>query len=62
MRDKWKIMSLGGDKRAGKSMINLLETIHREEGKVPQFLISLRGLAGFLTSNNDVSLTLVPTS
>lgn len=60
MRDKWKIPSLVGGQRAGGSTINLLETIYRVEGKVPQFLISLFGPVEFLTSNNDISLTLSP--
>ena len=33
----------------GGGMINLLETIHGEEGKVPLFFISLFDPAGFLT-------------
>lgn len=41
-------------------MINLLENSHGEEGKMPLFLISLFDPAGFLTSNNGVSLIPAP--
>ena len=44
----------------GGGMINLLETIHGEEGKVPLFFISLFDPAGFLTWNNGVSLIPAP--
>lgn len=41
--------------------MNLWETVQLfREGEVPQSLISLFGPVGFLTSNNDISLTPIP--